>query len=59
MAFEQACKAQALPGRLIPMPVAISAQCGLAWQVTVSEKDYLLERAQALELKFERVVELK
>lgn len=31
MAMEQACKEQQAPGRLIPVPRAISAGCGLAW----------------------------
>ena len=31
MAMEKACKEQNAPGRLIPVPRAISAGCGLAW----------------------------
>lgn len=31
MAMEQTCKAQGIPGRLIPVPRSISAGCGLAW----------------------------
>lgn len=31
MAMEQACKEQQAPGRLIPVPRAITAGCGLAW----------------------------
>lgn len=31
MAMEKACRANSLPGRLIPVPREISAGCGLAW----------------------------
>ncbi len=31
MAMEKACKQAQAPGRLIPVPRAISAGCGLAW----------------------------
>lgn len=31
MAMEQVCQEQNVPGRLIPVPRAISAGCGLAW----------------------------
>ncbi|MDI9441394.1 MAG: DUF3343 domain-containing protein [Firmicutes bacterium] len=59
MAFERACKELGLPGRLIPMPVAISAQCGLAWLIGPEDRNRLLEQAQKLGLKYERLVELK
>lgn len=31
MALEKYCKEQQVPGRLIPVPRAISAGCGLSW----------------------------
>ena len=31
MAFEDFCASKGAPGRLIPLPRAISAGCGLAW----------------------------
>ena len=31
MAFEDYCRAAGAEGRLIPLPKAISAGCGLAW----------------------------
>ncbi len=31
MAAERLCRAQGLPGRLIPAPRALSADCGIAW----------------------------
>lgn len=32
MAFEQAAKEVGLSGRIIPIPTAISAGCGLSWK---------------------------
>lgn len=31
MAMEKACKEHQVPGRIIPVPRAISAGCGLSW----------------------------
>lgn len=31
MAMEHFCKAEGMPGRMIPVPGTISADCGLAW----------------------------
>ncbi len=42
MACEELCKAEGLPGRMIPVPCQISAGCGLAWHVLPGEKDVLL-----------------
>ena len=40
MAMEQACKESGADGRIIPVPRAISAGCGLAWCAKVeSERD--------------------
>ncbi|HCO50819.1 MAG: DUF3343 domain-containing protein [Oscillospiraceae bacterium] len=32
MAMERACKAASLPGRIVPVPRSITADCGLAWR---------------------------
>ncbi len=37
MAFEKRCMAESIPGRLIPLPVKISAGCGLAWRMAQEE----------------------
>lgn len=58
MAWESSCKEEGLPGRLIPLPVQISAECGLAWLISPKEKEYLLERAAELNLNYQNVVEL-
>lgn len=39
MAMEKACKENQVPGRIIPVPRAISAGCGLAWCAELDEKD--------------------
>ena len=31
MAMEEACRAQNIPGRLIPVPRSITAGCGMCW----------------------------
>lgn len=59
MAWEKACKEAGLPGRLIPMPVQISAECGLVWLISPEEKGPLLQEAVRLNLKYGNVIELK
>lgn len=59
MAWEKACKEAGLPGRLIPMPVQISAECGLVWLIRPEEKDLLLQEAGRLNLKYGNVIELR
>lgn len=59
MAWESACKKHGLPGRIIPLPVQISAECGLAWLIRPGEKDELVRRALELRLNYQDVVELK
>lgn len=39
MAMEKACKAHQAPGRLIPVPRAISAGCGLSWCTELSDRE--------------------
>ena len=41
MAMESACRAQGLPGRLIPVPRAITAGCGLSWCAPVEAREAL------------------
>lgn len=36
MAMEQACRERGAAGRLIPVPRAISAGCGLAWSADLT-----------------------
>jgi len=41
IAVERACAARGFPGRLIPLPPAISAGCGLCWCTAREERDSL------------------
>ena len=36
MEMERICKANGIPGRLIPVPRSITADCGMAWRTEVS-----------------------
>lgn len=39
IAMESACKADSVPGRLIPVPRQISSGCGLSWSMPVEWKE--------------------
>ena len=41
MAMETACMKAGLPGRLIPVPRAITAGCGMAWMAPVEAQQQL------------------
>ena len=41
MAMEKTCLEQHVPGRLIPVPRAVSAGCGLAWCAPLEEREHL------------------
>lgn len=43
MAMEQRCRAFGLPGRLIPVPRAITAGCGMCWAAPPDARDALEE----------------
>ena len=43
MAMEAACKAENLPGRLIPLPRSIAAGCGLCWAAPPEAREDLEE----------------
>ena len=46
MAMEKACKANAVEGRLIPVPRSITAGCGLAWCARPEGRGALMELMQ-------------
>ena len=48
MAMEKACKEQNAPGRIIPVPRAISAGCGLSWCADLSDKELIAEVMQSV-----------
>lgn len=43
MAMEKACRQNDVPGRIIPVPRAISAGCGLSWCAEITEKQKIKE----------------
>ena len=46
MSFEKHCRDQRLPGRLIPVPRAISAGCGMAWCVSTGDREQITDFIQ-------------
>ena len=38
IAMEKLCRAQGLPGRLIPVPRELTADCGMAWRAGTEEQ---------------------
>lgn len=57
MAMEKVCKEKDSPGRLIPVPRAISAGCGLAWCAELENREQLLEVMQAVGIESEEIHE--
>ena len=57
MAMEKACKEHNVPGRIIPVPRAISAGCGLAWCAELTDRDTLLTVLEKVGLKEEEIHE--
>lgn len=43
MAMEKVCKENNVPGRIIPVPRAISAGCGLSWCAELSDREQIAE----------------
>lgn len=43
MAMEKHCREQGIPGRLIPVPRSITADCGLAWRTEPSQRAAMSE----------------
>ena len=41
MAMEKFCKKEHIPGRLIPVPRELTADCGMAWRAGVEDKPAL------------------
>ena len=44
--WERRCQALNIPGRIIPVPVTITADCGLAWAMPPAERGRLEEVAE-------------
>ena len=59
IAFEQQAQESSFPGRLIPLPRAISAGCGMAWKIRKADMPELSEASVAeLGIAYEQIYEL-
>ncbi|MDY3917511.1 MAG: DUF3343 domain-containing protein [Candidatus Limivivens sp.] len=58
MKMERYGKAAGIPGRLIPVPVQISAGCGMAWCSPEEERERLENCIREAEIETERMVHL-
>ena len=55
MAMERLCKAEKMPGRIIPVPSSITADCGLAWCADPQNEPVLLEFIEKQNLHYQGV----
>lgn len=58
IAMEKYCKETQTPGRLIPVPRAITSNCGMAWLAEIPNRDALEKVAQQYEIPVENWYEL-
>jgi hypothetical protein len=58
LAAERFCQLQGLPGRMIPVPLAITAGCGLAWKALPQQRERLLAAWTEAGLRWATMVEL-
>ncbi|MGM9677933.1 MAG: DUF3343 domain-containing protein [Butyricicoccus sp.] len=59
MEMEKKCGERHIPGRLIPVPRAITAGCGLAWRIAQAEYESHRAAIDALGISFQQAVALK
>ena len=57
MAAESVLMARGVPGRIIPTPTVVTAECGLAWKSPLSARDALSTALGAL--AHEEILELE
>lgn len=57
MAMEKACKEHQVPGRIIPVPRAISAGCGLSWCADLSDRDEIVTMMKEVGIEEEEIHE--
>ena len=55
MEMERACKAEGVPGRLIPVPRTITAGCGMCWAAPPSARDAVEELVMAKHLMIDGI----
>jgi hypothetical protein len=46
IAMERYCQAHGVPGRLIPTPTSITADCGMCWRTSVDRERQALSAAE-------------
>ncbi|MFB0920141.1 MAG: DUF3343 domain-containing protein [Oscillospiraceae bacterium] len=56
---ERLCKKEMLPGRLIPVPSAISAGCGMAWCTPTENSHGIKKLLERENVPFEGITELE
>ncbi|OUO88948.1 phytoene dehydrogenase [Gordonibacter sp. An230] len=59
LAVEAAAREGGVPGRMIPVPAAVSAGCGLAWCVDARERGDLERALEERALPFEALHEVE
>ncbi|MGN0333620.1 MAG: DUF3343 domain-containing protein [Lachnospiraceae bacterium] len=57
MAMEKECKKREVPGRIIPVPRAISAGCGLSWCAELTDREQIVEMMKTVGIKEEEIHE--
>ena len=57
MAMEKACKEQNVPGRIIPVPRAISAGCGLSWCAALEDREQIVSMMKETGIEEEAIHE--
>lgn len=57
MAMEQACKKAGANGRIIPVPRAITAGCGLAWSADLGEEENLQKLMEEHRIRYQAMQE--
>lgn len=59
MAFEESAKAAQLSGRLIPLPRAIGAGCGLAWREAPEHREMIEVLLVKQYLEYDKIYEIE
>ncbi len=57
MAMEKACKEYQVPGRIIPVPRAISAGCGLSWCAALEDREQITSMMRKAGIEEEEIQE--
>lgn len=58
MAMESYCRSHDVAGRLIPVPSAISAGCGMCWSAPSSRRESVCSAVKEAQLRCEGVYEM-